>query len=90
LGIQVPGALGSSEHLEAQDHFQHLVIAPIQTEVKTVMEKLISLKDNGAPTEIDIKQFEMVTIPDTKPIETVDVNKTEDVGVQKDETITEQ
>jgi hypothetical protein len=90
LGIQVPGALGSSEHLEAQDHFQHLVIAPIQTEVKTVMEKLISLRDNGTPTEIDIKQFEMVTIPDTKPIETVDVNKTEDVGVQKDETITEQ
>jgi hypothetical protein len=30
----------------------------------------------------------MVTVPDEKPIETVDVNKTEVVGVDKNENIT--
>ena len=87
LGIQVPGALGSSDHLEAQDHFQNLVIRPIQSEIKAVFEKLISLRDNGAPTEIDIKQFVMVSLPDAAPIETVDVNKKEIVGEDKQETI---
>ena len=57
LGIQVPGSLGTPDHLQAQDHFQRLVVAPIQTEIKSVFEKLISLRDNGKPTEILIKQF---------------------------------
>jgi hypothetical protein len=87
LGIQVPGALGSSEHLEAQDHFQHLVIDPLQTEVKVVMEKILALRDGGIPTEIEVKPFEMVSLPDTKPIETVNVNKTEGLDINKDETI---
>ena len=89
LGIQVPGSLGSSEHLEAQDHFQRLVVAPIQTEIKAVFEKLLALRDGGAPTEIEIKQFQMVSLPDTKPIETVNVNKTEGIDENKNETITE-
>ena len=84
LGIQTPGALGSSDHLEAQDHFQHLVIQPIQEEIKKVFEKLLNLRD-GKPAEIEIKQFEMVTIPDSAPIETVDVNK--DVTDKTNETI---
>jgi hypothetical protein len=87
LGIQVPGALGSSDHLEAQDHFQRLVIEPIQTEFKSVFEKLLSLRDGGVPTEIEIEQFEMVSLPDMKPIETVDVNKVEGLDINKDETI---
>jgi hypothetical protein len=87
LGIQTPGALGSPEHLEAQDHFMHLVIDPIQTEIKLVLERLLSLRDGGIPTEIEIEQFQMVTVPDTKPIETVDVNKTEGLDINKDETI---
>jgi len=78
LGIQTPSALGTPNHLEAQDHFQHLVIKPIQEEIKKVFEKLLLLRDK-IPAEIEIKQFEMVTIPDAKPIETVDVNKTETV-----------
>jgi hypothetical protein len=90
LGIQVPGALGSSDHLEAQDHFMHLVIAPIQTEVSTVFSKLLSLRDGGIPTEIEIEQFEMVSLPDMKPIETVDVNKEEGLDINKDETINRQ
>jgi hypothetical protein len=85
LGIQTPGALGSSDHLEAQDHFQHLVIQPIQEEIKKVFEKLLNLRD-GKPAEIDIKQFEMVTIPDEKPIDVVDVNK--DVTDKTKEIIT--
>lgn len=84
LGIQTPGALGSSDHLEAQDHFQHLVIQPIQEEIKKVFEKLLNLRD-GKPAEIEIKQFEMVTIPDEAPTETVDVNK--DVTDKTNETI---
>ncbi len=83
------GSLGSSEHLEAQDHFQRLVVAPIQTEIKAVFEKLLALRDGGAPTEIEIKQFQMVSLPDTKPIETVNVNKTEGIDENKNETITE-
>lgn len=84
LGIQTPGALGSSDHLEAFDHFTHLVIQPIQEEIKKVFEKLLNLRD-GKPAEIEIKQFEMVTIPDEAPIETVDVNK--DVTDKTNETI---
>lgn len=86
LGIITPGGLGAPNHLEAQDHFQHLVIKPIQTEIKKVFEKLLLMRD-GTPAEIEIKQFNMVTIPDEKPVETVDVNKVEDVGVDKQETI---
>ena len=74
LGIITPGGLGAPDHLEAQDHFQNLVIKPIQTEIKKVFEKLLLLRDK-IPAELVIKQFTMVTIPDAKPIETVDVNK---------------
>jgi hypothetical protein len=78
LGIQTPGQLGTPDHLEAQDHFQHLVIKPIQEEIKKVFEKLLLLRD-GEPADIEIKQFEMVTTPDEKPTDTVDVSKTETV-----------
>jgi hypothetical protein len=87
VGIITPGGLGTPDHLEAQDHFQHLVIKPIQTEIKKVFEKILNLRDR-MPIEIEIKQFNMVTVPDAKPIETVDVNKTEVVGVDKNENIT--
>ena len=87
LGIITPGGLGTPDHLEAQDHFQHLVIKPIQTEIKKVFEKMLNLRDR-MPIEIEIKQFQMVTVPDEKPIETVDVNKAEVVGVDKNENIT--
>lgn len=87
LGIMTPGKLGTADHLEAQDHFQHLVIKPLQTEIKTVFEKLLTIRDAGLPTEMEIKQFEMVTIKDAAP--TIDINKTEEVGVVKDETIQE-
>jgi hypothetical protein len=87
LGIITPGGLGTPDHLEAQDHFQHLVIKPIQTEIKKVFEKILNLRDR-MPIEIEIKQFNMVTVPDAKPIETVDVNKSEVVGVDKNENIT--
>jgi hypothetical protein len=87
LGIITPGGLGTPDHLEAQDHFQHLVIKPIQTEIKKVFEKMLNLRDR-MPIEIEIKQFQMVTVPDAKPIETVDVNKAEVVGVDKNENIT--
>jgi hypothetical protein len=84
LGIQTPGKLGdTNDHLEAQDHFQHLVIKPIQTEIKTVFQKLLTIRDAGVPTEIEVKQFEMVTMKDAAP--TIDVNK--NVDVVKDETI---
>ncbi|CAB4137234.1 hypothetical protein UFOVP323_10 [uncultured Caudovirales phage] len=86
LGIQTPGALGSRDHLEAQDHFNRLVIAPIQTEIKKVFEKLLNLRD-GQPAEIEIKQFKMVSLPDEAPIETVDVNKEEGLDINKNETI---
>lgn len=89
LGIQTPGKLGSTEHLEAQDHFQNLVIKPTQQEIKTVFEKLLLMRDKES-IELEVEQFNMVTIPDTAPIETVDVNKTEVVGVDKNENITEQ
>ena len=87
LGIQVPGSLGSSDHLEAQDHFQNLVVRPLQTEIKSAFQKLLSLRDGGKPTEIDIKQFVMVSLPDAAPIETIDVNKDEIVGEDKQEII---
>ena len=74
LGIITPGGLGTPDHLEAQDHFQHLVIKPIQTEIKKVFEKILNLRDR-MPIEIEIKQFNMVTVPDANPIDTVDVNK---------------
>jgi hypothetical protein len=87
LGIMTPGKLGTADHLEAQDHFQHLVIKPIQTEIKTVFEKLLTIRDAGVSTEMEIKQFEMVTMKDAAP--TIDINKNETVGVVKDETIQE-
>jgi hypothetical protein len=87
LGIITPGGLGTPDHLEAQDHFQHLVIKPIQTEIKKIFEKLLLVRD-GIPAELDIKQFRMVTAPDEKPIETVNINKDEVVGVDKNENIT--
>jgi hypothetical protein len=86
LGVRTPSALGQPNHLEAQDHFQHLVIYPIQEEIKKVFEKLLRLRDNK-PAEIEIKQFEMVTIPDAAPVETVDVKKDVAVDENKDETI---
>ena len=88
LGIITPGGLGTPDHLEAQDHFQHLVIKPIQTEIKKVFEKLLLLRDK-TPAEIVIDQFEMVTTPDMKPVEDVNVKKEEVVGVDKNENITE-
>ena len=86
LGIQTPGSLGTPDHLEAQNHFQHLVIFPLQKEIRIVFEKLLRLRDNK-PAEIEIKQFEMVTTPDAAPIETVNVNKDVAVDENKDETI---
>ena len=86
LGIQTPGALGSRDHLEAQDHFNRLVIAPIQTEIKKVFEKLLNLRD-GEPAEIEIQQFKMVSLPDEAPIETINVDKTEGLDINKNETI---
>ena len=87
LGIITPGGLGTPDHLEAQDHFQNLVVKPIQTEIKKVFEKMLNLRDR-VPVEIEIKQFHMVTVPDAAPIETVDINKDEVVGVDKNENIT--
>ena len=84
LGIQTAGSLGTPDHLEAQDHFFHLVIKPAQEEIKKVFEKILRLRDNK-PAQIEIKQFQMVTIPDAAPIETVDVNK--DVTDKTNETI---
>jgi hypothetical protein len=86
LGIRTPGALGTPNHLEAMDHFFHLVIRPAQEEIKRVFEKLLRLRDNK-PAEIEIKQFKMVTVPDQAPVETVDVNKDVAVDENKDETI---
>lgn len=85
LGIMTPGKLGVSDHLEAQDHFQNLVIKPLQTEIKAVFEKLLTLRDGGIPTQIEVQQFEMVTMKDAAP--TIDVNK--NVDVVKDEAIQE-
>lgn len=87
LGIQTPGRLGTPNHLEAQDHFNRLVIMPLQVEIKKVFEKLLLLRDKK-PAEIEIKQFNMVSLPDQAPIETVNVDKVEDVGVDKQENIT--
>jgi len=89
LGIQTPGALSSRDHLEAQDHFNHLVIKPLQTEILGVFERLLTLRD-GESTKLEVKQFEMVSLPDAAPIETVNVNKVEGVDVNKDETINNQ
>jgi len=86
LGISTPGALGSRDHLEAQDHFNRLVITPLQTEIKKVFEKLLNLRD-GQPAEIEIKQFKMVSLPDEAPIETINVDKTEGLDINKNETI---
>lgn len=79
--------LGVSDHLESQDHFHNLVVKPIQEEIMTVFNKLLTLRDGGIPTDIKIEQYNMVTIPDEKPIETVNVNKTEGLDINKDETI---
>jgi hypothetical protein len=86
LGIITPGSLGNPDHLEAQDHFKNLVIKPIQKEIKLVFEKLLSIRDKK-PTEIEIEQYNMVTIPDAAPIETVNVNKDVAVDENKNETI---
>jgi hypothetical protein len=86
LGISTPGALGSRDHLEAQDHFNRLVVQPIQTEIKKVFEKLLNLRD-GQPAEIEIKQFKMVSLPDEAPIETINIDKTEGLDINKNETI---
>jgi hypothetical protein len=74
LGIITPGGLGTPDHLEAQDHFQHLVIAPIQTEIKKVFEKLLLLRDKETAT-ILVEQFKMVTIEDAAPTEKIDITK---------------
>jgi len=87
LGIITPGGLGTPDHLEAQDHFQHLVIKPIQTEIKKVFEKLLLLRD-FQPAVIEIQQFVMVSQPDKAPTETIDITKDEVVGVDKNENIT--
>ena len=87
LGIMTPGKLGTADHLEAQDHFQNLVIKPLQNEIKGVFQKLLTIRDAGVSTEIEVKQFEMVTMKDAAP--TIDINKNENVGVVKDETIQE-
>jgi hypothetical protein len=86
LGIITPGSLGNPDHLEAQDHFKNLVIKPIQKEIKSIFEKLLSIRDKK-PTEIEIAQYNMVTIPDAAPIETVNVNKDVAVDENKNETI---
>jgi len=86
LGISTPGSLSSRDHLEAQDHFNRLVVTPIQTEIKKVFEKLLNLRD-GQPAEIEIKQFKMVSLPDEAPIETINVDKTEGLDINKNETI---
>lgn len=85
LGILTPGKLGSSDHLEAQDHFQNLVVKPIQTEIKMVFEKLLTLRDAGVPTEIEVKQFTMVTLKDAAPTQDININK--NVDVVEDKTI---
>jgi len=90
LGIITPGGLGTPDHLEAQDHFQHLVIKPIQTEIKKIFEKLLLIRDKKA-AEIQIKQFTMVSIADAAPVKNVNIDevKEEVVGVDKNENITE-
>lgn len=85
LGILTPGKLGSSDHLESQDHFQNLVIKPLQTEIVRVLEKLLTLRDAGVPTEIEVKQFTMVTMKDAAPTQDININK--NVDVVEDKTI---
>jgi hypothetical protein len=53
--------------------------------LKQVFQKILTLRDGGVPTDMEIKQFEMVTMKDAAP--TIDVNK--NVDVIKDETINE-
>lgn len=91
LGITTPGKLGTPDHIEAQDHFFNLVVKPCQTEIKIVFEKILLLRDKEQ-IKLDVDQFEMVTIADQAPIRVVDVNenKTEEVGVDKQENITEE
>jgi hypothetical protein len=79
-----PGSLGTSDFLEKQDHFDHLVVAPVVNELKKVFEKLLTLRDK-IPTELEVVPFRMVTIPDAAPVETVNVNK--DVTDKTKETI---
>jgi len=89
LGISTPGQLGTPDHLLAQNHFQNLVIKPIQTEIKVVFEKILLLRDKE-PVKFEIEQFKMVTVQDEKPITRIEEEKVEDVGVQKDEQINDQ
>lgn len=87
LGIRTAGALGQPDHLAAQSHFQNLVIKPIQTELKEdVFQKLLLLRD-GKLADIVVKQFEMVTMPDLAPTQTININKDEVVAEDKNENI---
>jgi hypothetical protein len=89
LGIITPGGLGTPDHREAQDHFQNLVIKPIQKEIKIVFEKLLLMRDKES-AKLDVKQFTMVTISDEAPTKIIDETKVEDVGVNKTENITDE
>jgi len=86
LGISTPGALSQRDHLEAQDHFNNLVIKPLQTELLSVFNKILTLRD-GVKTELEVEQFNMVTIPDAAPVETINETRTEDVAVDKTEAL---
>lgn len=88
LGIITPGKLGVADHLEAQDHFQNLVVKPIQTEIKMVFEKLLLLRDKK-PAEIEVDQFEMVTIADKAPIRIDEITEKKDVAVDENKNLDE-
>lgn len=85
LGIITPGGLGTPDHLEAQDHFQHLVVKPIQTEIKKIFEKILLIRD-GREAEIVIDQFEMVSIADKAPVKIEEIDENRNVGVVEDKT----
>jgi hypothetical protein len=88
LGIVTPGQLGNPDHLEAQDHFFNLVIKPLQREVKSVYERLLLLRD-GKPAEIEVDQFEMVTIADKAPIKVEEIDEKKDVSVDENKNLNE-
>jgi hypothetical protein len=88
LGIVTPGQLGNPDHLEAQDHFFNLVIKPLQREVKGVFERLLLLRD-GKPAEIEVDQFEMVTIADKAPIKVEEIDEKKDVSVDENKKLDE-
>ena len=88
LGIITPGGLGTPDHLEAQNHFHNLVVKPLQKEIKVVFEKLLLLRDKK-PAEIEVEQFQIVTVADTAPTKVVDVTETKDVAVDENKTLDE-